>query len=132
MYGLGRIPSKPDSRDFQVARLEALITTGQAVPMEWKNPVVLDQGQTPHCVGYGCAGYCGTAELNMGPRSVTGMDGERIYYEAKVYDGEPLKENGSSVRSGAKALLHKEGVINAYAFGSFEAVFSDPDQGTSL
>ena len=65
-HGLGRKPSPPDERDFAVARLEQMIFAGAAVPVLWNDPVVLDQGKTPHCVGYGGAGFMATAEAQAG------------------------------------------------------------------
>lgn len=73
---------------------------------------VLDQGQTPHCVGFGWAGW-GDA-LPVDDR-FTNADGDAIYYEAKVIDGEPGQEDGSDVRSGAKAMQNR-GRLSAYAF----------------
>jgi hypothetical protein len=73
-----------------------------------------------NCVGFGCAGFIATAEAACGGDSaVTDADGDRIYYEAKVIDGEPNQEDGSTVRSGAQALQKNEKVVSAYAFGTF-------------
>jgi hypothetical protein len=118
MPGLGRKPSPPDSRDWTVDRLESLITAGTHVPMLWNDPVLLDQGETPKCIGFGGAGFEATAGASIGvDLNITDADGIRIYAEAKEIDGD--NEDGSTVRSLAKALQKSEGVIDAYAFGTF-------------
>jgi hypothetical protein len=120
-YGLGRLPSEPDERDFGVDRLLAMIEAGAAVPVEWADPAVLQQGQTQHCVGFGCAGFIATQQAAAPARTdITDATGHRIYREAKVYDGDPNGENGSTIRSGGKALLHDEKVIAAYAFATYD------------
>jgi hypothetical protein len=103
-----------------MSRLEAMIQAGEAEPVTWHDPVLLDQADTPHCVGYGFAGFWATAQRVIGPNpAVTNSDGESIYYAAKIYDGEPGAENGSCLRSGAKVLKDR-GIIAAYAFGTFD------------
>jgi hypothetical protein len=117
-HGLGRNPSPPDARDWTVDRLEAMIDAGTAVPVLWTDPVVLDQGQTPHCVGYAGAGFEATEEANApADDTITNATGESLYYACKVIDGEPGAEDGTYVRSVAKALK-KKGIISAYAFGT--------------
>lgn len=73
---------------------------------------VLDQGNTGHCVGFGWAQWGNTDPVNDAFRN---SDGDAIYYEAKVIDGEPNEESGSSVRSGAKAMRRRKR-LSAYAF----------------
>jgi Papain family cysteine protease len=75
---------------------------------------VLDQGDTPHCVGFGWAQWGNTAPVNDGFRN---SDGNAIYYECKIIDGQPGQENGSDVRSGAKAMQNR-GRLSAYAFAA--------------
>lgn len=116
-HGLGRKPSPKDDRDWTPDRLEALMTSGAAVPVQWNDPVVLDQGQTPHCVGYGGAGFIATQEANAPADStVTNALGEAIYARCKAIDGDD--EDGSTLRSLAKALQQMK-VIDHYAFGTF-------------
>jgi len=75
---------------------------------------VLDQGDTGHCVGFGWAQFGNTDPVED---SYVDSDGHAIYYECKVIDGEPGAENGSYVRSGAKAMQNRNR-ISAYAFAS--------------
>lgn len=76
--------------------------------------VVLDQGQTGHCVGFGWAGWGDTLPIDD---KFGNADGDAIYYEAKIIDGEPGAEDGSTVRSGAKAMQDR-GRLSAYAFAA--------------
>jgi hypothetical protein len=75
---------------------------------------VLDQGQTPHCVGFGSAQWGNTLPIDD---HFTNADGDAIYYECKVIDGEPNAEDGSDVRSAGKALRNRQRVA-AYAFAA--------------
>lgn len=75
---------------------------------------VLDQGQTPHCVGFGSAQWGNTLPIDD---HFSNADGNAIYYECKVIDGEPRTEDGSDVRSAAKALRNRQR-LSAYAFAA--------------
>lgn len=78
----------------------------------WNIVPRLNQGDTPHCVGFGWADWGNSDPVND---SFTNDDGNAIYYECKVIDGEPNAEDGSDVRSGAKAMLNRKR-LSAYAF----------------
>lgn len=78
----------------------------------WRSDYQLDQGETGHCVGFGWAQWGDTSPVND---SFVDDDGHRIYYDCKVIDGETGQENGSQVRSGAKAMKNY-GRIDAYVF----------------
>lgn len=78
----------------------------------WPDPTQLDQGDTGHCVGFGWAQFGASDPFED---HYTDDDGHAIYYECKVIDGEPRQENGSDVRSGAKAMLNRNRLA-AYAF----------------
>ncbi|HEY6021076.1 MAG TPA: hypothetical protein VIY48_14560 [Candidatus Paceibacterota bacterium] len=71
--------------------------------LDWDVSKILDQGSTPHCVGYAWAGFgiCAPVVQPWGNEM-----GEKIYYQAKIEDGEPQQENGSSTLSGVKAYMH--------------------------
>lgn len=75
---------------------------------------VLDQGDTPHCVGFGCAQFGNTEPIDD---HWVNQDGHDIYYEAKIIDGEPKAEDGSSVHSGVKALKNRKRV-GVYAWST--------------
>lgn len=76
--------------------------------------VVLDQGDTGHCVGFGWGGWGDTLPIDD---HYVNADGHAVYYEAKVIDGEPGAEDGSQVRSGATAMRNRKR-LSAYAFAA--------------
>lgn len=102
---LNRKPRPYDHRDWMLSgfitpemRLQALTVTSK----DWSDAKVLDQGSTPHCVGYAWAGY-GIAEPVVDDWD--NKMGDEIYYRAKEYDNEPNQENGSTTLSGVKAFM---------------------------
>lgn len=116
---LARTPMVYDHRDF---RLSDYITpemrrkAAELVSKDWDVARILDQGSTPHCVGYAWAGFGISLPVFDDWKEEMG---EKIYYQAKVYDGEPNQENGSSTRSGVRAFMdfgHLE--ANTYAFAT--------------
>jgi hypothetical protein len=117
-YGLGRVPSKFDIRDYNLSSYipkTAFLAPIKPVRKVWDflSPP-LNQGETGHCVGFSMAdwGICLPIQDNY-----TDKDGHDFYYKAKVVDGEPGAEDGSSVRTAAKVLV-QAGKINTYAFAS--------------
>jgi hypothetical protein len=83
----------------------------------WELKIQLDQGQTGHCVGFGWAGWVDAMPVEGNYQNA---DGHALYYECKVIDGEPLAENGSTVRSGPLALRNR-GRLAAFAFAASTA-----------
>jgi hypothetical protein len=113
MYGLGRKPSPPDSRDY---KLTAYLDTWPDFSTEekvWLTGPVRDQKTTPHCVGFSGIHWQNAEpvlnELNDG-------HGHDLYYLCKEIDGDPMGENGSYIRTLAKALK-RLGRLDKYAFG---------------
>ena len=83
-----------------------------ATAKTWDDPhPTLDQGQTNHCVGNGCAQWGNTSPVND---DYAESDAAKIYYAAKVIDGEPNGEDGTYVRSGMKVLQNMKRLA-AYA-----------------
>lgn len=81
----------------------------------WPNTnAVLDQGQTPHCVGFGAAQWGNTQPVDD---HFVNADGDDLYYACKVVDGEPGAEDGSTARSAAK-VLQTRGRLKTYAFAA--------------
>jgi len=115
-YGLGRRPSPPDARDYRLAALVAKLEPGAQLRIWPTDADALNQEQTPHCVG---AGWCGWGNCLPVDDQFGNDDLHEVYYEAKVYDGQPKgspdAETGSTVRSGAKAMRAR-GRIAAYYF----------------
>ncbi len=111
-------PATPDPRNWPVSRLLAMLDAGVAKPVTWHDPVVLDQGQTPHCVGFAGAGYIATQQANSpADPTITNQLGHDLYYECKVVDGTPRVENGSSIHS-LMVVLKNRGLIDAYGFAT--------------
>ena len=78
----------------------------------WSCETVLDQGISNHCVGFALAQFC-----NAEPLANRFLDSyaDTIYYAAKEIDEQYEMENGTTLRSGAKAL-QQLGCIDGYAF----------------
>lgn len=112
----GRIPSPIDERDWSLEQF-----TPRKLKLEVDNKKIwdfpsdpLNQGNTGHCTGFSMAhfGIC-LPEFT----EYTEEDAHQFYYECKKIDGDPLGEDGSTIRSVAKVLQDK-GIINNYAFAS--------------
>jgi hypothetical protein len=90
--------------------------------VEWQDGEdVLDQGNYGTCVGNGWAQWGNTNPVDD---RFTEKDARAIYYEATVIDGQPDDpdapgggQQGSTVRSGAKAMQHRKR-LGSYAFAS--------------
>lgn len=78
----------------------------------WNVPYLLDQGQTPHCVGFGGTHWGIADPIND---KWTHADADALYYACKVRDGEPMAEDGSSVRTLAEEL-HTRGRLAEYVW----------------
>jgi papain like protease len=133
---LGRLPSPPDARDFKMSErvgednllsrffrwLRGFFAKRPIPPPEPPVPTdddfrlntiaQLDQGSTPHCVGFSGAHYVACEPVTS---SVSNQTGHDFYYECKVIDGQPGQENGSWIRSIATVLLGRKR-IDAYYF----------------
>lgn len=115
----GRIPSPIDDRDWN---LSDFIQPSFKICQEakWDFPCTpLDQGNTPHCVGYSMAHF----GINLPTfTQYTKEDATDFYYKCKIIDGYPEHEDGTTVRSAAK-VLQDVGAINHYAFAkSMESI----------
>jgi hypothetical protein len=75
---------------------------------------VLDQGNTPRCVGFTGADWENALPVDD---HVTNAAGDDIYAACKIVDGEPGQQNGSTIRSLAK-VLQQRGRLKAYAFAA--------------
>jgi hypothetical protein len=114
---LGRKPMLWDNRHYRLANFITPDIARRAAAIsakEWSMGTILDQGNTPHCVGFAWAGW-GICEPIID--AFTNADGNRIYYEAKVIDGEPNQEDGSTTLSGVKAM-QQDARLKNYAFAT--------------
>src|SRR5665647_2677405 len=103
-YGLGWKPREKDPNDWTPAMLKAMIAAGAAHPIVWETAVRLNQGSTNHCGGYSLATLCASSSSwATSDYTITNALGERVYYKAKEIDGNPKGEDGTDLRSIAKA-----------------------------
>jgi len=114
-HGLGRLPSPEDARDYRLAALVAALEEGTAATKVWASDRVLDQADTNHCVG---AAWCGWGICLPTASEYTNEDLHRVYYECKVIDGDPGEENGTTLRTGAKAMRARGRISRYYFAGS--------------
>lgn len=114
----GRIPSPYDERDFRLVDFMPgpfvrALTAPLSTTKSWIFPrEALNQGTTPHCVGFSMADF-GICEPTFD--MYTTKDGHHFYELCKQIDG--YKGDGSTVRAAAKVLKNL-GRIPAYAFAS--------------
>jgi hypothetical protein len=114
-YSLGRIPSKFDPRDYSLKDYmpKGLFKLSMVTEKAWEFPSLpLDQDDTNHCCGYSMANFCINIPVHA---DYTNDDGHKFYYICKEIDGEPKDEEGSTIRSVAKALKQVDR-IGTYAF----------------
>lgn len=112
-YGLGRLHN-PDPLNARFPMTAALGPSLVLVEKVWTPGPILDQGQTPHCVGYAGAQW----RQMSGHTLVAGRDdGESLYYACKVKDNEPRAEDGSTDNSLMK-VLQDLGEVGAYHWAS--------------
>jgi hypothetical protein len=112
----GRIQSPIDERDWCLDKFvpdEPVLVLPKHKKWDFPLPV-LDQEQTPYCVGFSMAHF-GICEPTFTP--YTKKDATEMYYECKEKDGDPRGQSGTTIRSAAK-VLRDRGAIENYAFAS--------------
>lgn len=112
-FGLGRYISPVDKRDYKLANYIPAELEDINIGGEWPyNHIPLNQGETPHCGGFGIANYGINTPVED---DFNDADGHHFYDLCKIIDGEPGEQNGTSIRSVAK-VMRQIGMINSYAF----------------
>lgn len=141
---LGRVPSPHDPRDYKMHKalklpwytrlwrwIQKLFEEGEPIPPPpgpdpldfiWEQGVQLDQGATPHCVGFGSAHWL--SAMPVEDPGVTDQIGHSLYYSCKIEDGEPGEENGTYVRSAAKVLKNLYRVDSYYFAERWDEILS--------
>lgn len=117
--GFGRLISL-DKRDlkYPMRALTRRITLPDSRLWQSKRAYVLDQGNTPHCVGFAWAGFLETAPYM---HQLTNDDGHRFYALAQENDEwEGSSYDGSSTRGGAKALQSLGLITGEYVWAQTE------------
>lgn len=119
-YKLGRT-HVVDERD-QAYPMRALLDNSGVVRNQiWLTGVVLDQGNSPHCVGYAGAQYLMTSEAAWHKAPLPqGITGDVLYYDCKAVDKEPKAEDGSTGRSLVK-VLKALGYVQSYHWATTQA-----------
>jgi Papain family cysteine protease len=117
--GFGRLIA-PDARDL--AHPMRALTKRLALPESrlWQSfrGYVLDQGQTPHCVGFAWAGFLEAAPFM---HQLANVDGDRFYTLAQTLDEWPGADyDGTSTRGGAKALQSLGLITGEYVWAQTE------------
>lgn len=109
-YGLGRLPA-PDHRD-QLFPMRALVPEQpQKKSRFFQSGPILDQGQTPTCVGHAWRQWLTSAPI----MTKGGPDPFTIYHEAQKVDEWPGENyDGTSVRAGCKYLQDSGHVANYF------------------
>lgn len=117
--GLGRVPSPTDTRDGlhpMRAALQAVVP--QVVPKYryWTPGPVLNQGATPHCVGFAWAQWESTSPIRQRRDWAGDTEGHSLYARCKEIDGIP-DIDGTYVRVGAK-VLDRAGHVERYVWAN--------------
>ena len=120
-HGLGCRPTPHELRHDEAGHtaddLRQMVREGTATPVEWADPVVLDQGQTPTCVGQGGAGLVAAADVGApDDPAVNEAYALALYDACKAIDGDG--QDGTTVHTLAQ-VLKARGLIDAYAWGDF-------------
>ena len=101
----GLIQSPKDDRDILSSQITPDIKRIPEIFPPFFDLTILNQKNTPHCVGFSCAAVKQEKELRE--KVVETFDGDWIYNEAKKIDGLPNFQ-GTYLRSGMKVLLRSE------------------------
>jgi hypothetical protein len=110
-YGLGRVQSPDDSRDHTLAAHAPTVAAAAPPPSYAPHYLwtVLDQGQTPRCVGY--SGALGRQiESMLEAREALVFDADDLYASCKQLDGSP-NSDGTFIRVACKVLQSQGGLI---------------------
>ena len=118
-YGLGRKPFVPDARDWPVERVKAMVARGEAVPLAWSVPRILDQDGTPECVAAGILGALDCDDAQHNDPGFTSADIDAFF--KRIPGAGP---DGAYVRDGLKAAK-SAGYITGYSLLRSEAEIVD-------
>ena len=117
--GFGRLIA-PDARDalHPMRKLTRRLVLPESRLWQSFRAYVLDQGQTPHCVGFAWAGFLEAAPFM---HQLTNEDGHRFYDIAQTMDEWPGEDyDGTSTRGGAKALQSLGLITGEYVWAQTE------------
>jgi hypothetical protein len=109
LAGLGRIP-QPDSRNEKFRLAKPHLPPGVRT-RAWNFGAVLDQGDTPQCVGYATKGYLKCGPITNPTPSLSPTD---LYHKAQQNDEWPGEDYDGSSTLGAMKTLMELGLIGEY------------------
>lgn len=116
----GRLRAPADARDLSYTMLRAMpqlaAAAGKPQPRKfaYRDGPLLDQGDTPHCVGYSARGFLDGAPIMSKPTE--GPSAPDIYKAAQLIDEWPGTDyDGTSVRAAMK-YLETVGQIQSYVW----------------
>lgn len=98
---LGRVPSPFDRRDaLHTMKMRSPVSIPTPRYRYWTAGPVLDQGDTPHCVGHAWYGWELASPVRLSAGQFNAARGHDIYNECKKIDG--YSGDGTYIRSGAE------------------------------
>lgn len=113
--GMGRIPSPEDVRDhnfLMTTLLPRRLSTRRF--KNWKIGAILDQQDTPHCVGFAWSQWEQTSPVRTSRATFDGnFEGHSIYNQCKLVDG--YNGDGTWVRVGADTM-RKNARLDTYVW----------------
>jgi C1A family cysteine protease len=104
-FKLGYIKDKADPRDKHFAALGLPAAIPAAVSLRDYVVEVLDQGNTSSCVAHSWAQALRIADMWSGVKQPALSSREYLYYNARAYDGGPIEDQGTQLRSCAQGII---------------------------
>ncbi len=103
--GLGWLPDTPDERDRRFAKLGGKVTVPAQFSLKSDVVEVLDQKQTSSCVAHAFAQAMRIADKVAGISEPALTSREFLYFNARAFDGQPIVDEGTQLRSCAKGMI---------------------------
>lgn len=104
-FRLGYIKDRHDPRDKHVALLGLPATIPVAASLRDHVVEVLDQGNTSSCVAHSWAQALRIADMVAGVKDPPLPSREYLYWNARAYDGGPIADQGTQLRSCAQGII---------------------------
>lgn len=102
---LGYIQDSPDARDQHVAKLGLSAAIPAAASLRDHVVEVLDQGDTSSCVAHSWAQALRISDMVAGVKDPPLPSREFLYYNARAFDGGPIEDQGTQLRSCARGVV---------------------------
>lgn len=105
MRRLGYIPDRPDARDLHISRLGLPVALAASSSLNDHVVEVLDQANTSSCVAHAWAQALRISDMVAGVKAPPLSSREFLYYNARAYDGGPIADQGTELRSCALGVV---------------------------